>query len=122
MQPVNAIDNAPVNVSLHRRVNAGDVGHDRADAGLLHAFVCARSHPPAQQHVAIGNRCRHLGMTILRGRVKAVSARIGPVRLCGVRLVREVRVAQLIAPLALHNLPVFDRSSPDNTARGQNAG
>jgi hypothetical protein len=108
MQTVNAIDNAPVKVRLHRFVNVGDVGHDRADAGLLHAFVCARSHPAAQQRFAIGNRCGHADMTILRGRVKAMSARIGFVRLWGVRFVGEVRVAEFVAPLALHNLPVFD--------------
>jgi hypothetical protein len=48
VQAINMIDNVSRHVGIDRFIDTGDVGHDRANAGLLHAFIRARSHPTAQ--------------------------------------------------------------------------
>jgi hypothetical protein len=105
VQAINMIDNVSRHVGLNRFVDAGDVGHDRADASLLHTFIRACSHPTAQQHFAIGNRLGHARVPILRHGIKAVLL----AGLMHMRFVGEVRVAQFVAALAPDDLTVFDR-------------
>lgn len=52
VQAINLIDNVSHHVGHNCFVDAGDVGHDRTDACLLHAFIRTRSQPAAQQHFA----------------------------------------------------------------------
>ena len=80
MQLLNVIFETARQVSLQRLLNVGHIRHHRADIGLFHAFVHARAHAACYHHTAIRNSGGYASVMVLRGGVKAVTARVFPVR------------------------------------------
>jgi hypothetical protein len=109
MQSIHPINQATFKISLDRFVDRSDVGDQRLDAARLHTRVRARAHPAAQQHVAIADRFGHARMSILRGRIKTVA--LARLMIVLVRLVRKMRVTQLVTPLSIDDPPVLNRGN-----------
>jgi hypothetical protein len=102
------IHQAAFQIGLNGFIDTSNIGHDWANIGLLYTFVCASAHTPRQKNLAIGYGGNHLPVAVLRGRVKAVTARVCLVVVLLVFLPGKLGVAHLVAGLVGNYFPVFD--------------
>jgi hypothetical protein len=108
MQLLDVIFEMARQVSLHGIVYVGYIRYHRADTGLFYTLICPGSHPPRQEHLAIGDAAGHQLVSALGGRVKAMTTPVGTVGFFSVWLACKLGMPHLIASLTRNNFPVFN--------------